>query len=389
VCAPLLGSAAAANNAPSTRNTALVRALPDRATKLPLFGELAISSAAERKASATRSGRLAVDATSRRPESRFSVSPGSLTYAGGRVSLRWSSSNATRCTLSASPAFWSGPNPLRVRCRAKLTGTLPAAASAHRWRFTFTARNGKRKSVVRRTFALQAPPFVTSTNWAGYAINAGTPVTETSGRFTVPTLNCSDTTDASEAMWVGIGGDGASTGDLLQTGVESTCAGGTQVEAPAWWEEFPEYYSVNFQSMSVSPGDQIEASVYQASDGSWFTRLDDLSTGVSGVMHTGDGWGTILDSDPATWLDQEGDASIVSYSGGTSAEWIIEDYGDSNGNPVPFADFGTVAFNTLTTSLPSWSLTPSDAIGLGDSNGFLLGAPSAPSGNGFSVTYTG
>jgi hypothetical protein len=80
----------------------------------------------------------------------------------------------------------------------------------------------------------------------------------------------------------------------------------------------------------------------------------------------------------------------VSYAGGSSAEWIIEDYGNSAGTPVPFADFGTVAFNNLTTSLPSWSLTADDAIGLGDSNDLLLAAPSPPDSSGnFSVIYTG
>jgi hypothetical protein len=64
-------------------------------------------------------------------------------------------------------------------------------------------------------------------------------------------------------------------------------------------------------------------------------------------------------------------------------------FGDSNGNPVPFADFGTVGFNSLTTSLPSWSLVANDAVGLADSHGLLLAAPSSPSGNSFSVTYTG
>jgi hypothetical protein len=291
--------------------------------------------------------------------------------------------------MASSQPFWRGPNPAHVRCRGSFGGTLRAVAATFGWKFTFTARNAKGKAVARRTFEIHAPPFSISTNWAGYAINPGPGITEASGQFTVPTLNCSVTTDATEATWVGIGGDGAGTGDLLQTGVQSTCAGGTQVENPAWWEEFPEYYSVNFQTMSVSPGDQIKASVYQANDGSWVTRVDDLTTGISGLMHTGDAWGTILDSNSTTWLQQEGDASTVSYNGGSSAEWIVEDPGLSNGSQAPFADFGTVAFNNLTTSLSSWNLTGSDAIGLSDKYNDLLAAPSAPSSNGFSVTYTG
>jgi hypothetical protein len=146
---------------------------------------------------------------------------------------------------------------------------------------------------------------------------------------------------------------------------------------------------MRFQGMSVSPGDRIAASVYQASGGSWFTRLDDLTTGISRLMQTGNAWGTVSDANPTTWLQREGDASKVSYNGGSSAEWIIEDYGLANGPQVPFADFGTVAFSNLATSIPSWSLTPGEEIGLGDQNGLLLAAPSAPSGFGFSVTYTG
>jgi hypothetical protein len=179
-------------------------------------------------------------------------------------------------------------------------------------------------------------------------------------------------------------------GDLLQTGVESDCVGGLQVENPGWWEELPEYAAITFNSMSVLPGNEIEASVYQASDGSWITRLDDLTTGVSGVMNTGHTWGLVLDSAPTTWLVQEGDATTVSYAGGYTAEWIVEDYGHPDGTLVPFADFDTVIFHNLTTSLASWSLTPDEQIGLADSYGNLLAAPSAPdSTGGFSVKYTG
>jgi len=348
---------------------------------------LAGVSAARREASGSRAA--GPKTTRSRVTGRLSVSPARLTYRGGRVSLTWSSSGAKTCTLSASPRFWSGKNPAHIKCRGRIRVTLPAFALGARWKFTFTARSGKGATTVHQAFALQAPPFPTSANWAGYAISSGTPVTKATGEFRVPKLKCGDTTNASEAMWVGIGGDGAGTGDLLQTGVESTCDLGIQVENPAWWEEFPEFFSDTFDNMTVSPGDLIQASVYQDTDGSWFTRLDDLTTRISGVMHTGDHWGTVADAAPTVWVDEEGDASTVSYGGGTSAEWIVEDYGLSNGTLVPFANFGTVAFSHLTTSLPSWSLTPADAIGLGNKNGRLLAAPSAPASSGFSVAYTG
>jgi hypothetical protein len=372
-------NAARAVGRPNVRAQAVMGRLPATV--------LASVSAVRQEASASRAARP--KATRSRVKARLSLSPARLTYLGGRVSVSWSSSGAKSCTLSASPRFWSGKNPARVRCRGKIRVTLPAVALGARWKFTFTVRSGKRAATVRQTFALQPPPFPTSINWAGYALSPGTPVTKVTGEFRVPKLKCGDTTNGSEAMWVGIGGDGTGTGDLLQTGVQSSCSLGIQVENPAWWEEFPEFFSDNFDNMTVSPGDLIQASVYQDTDGSWFTRLDDLTTRISGVMHTGERWGTVADSNPAVWLDNQGDASAVAYTGGSSAEWIVEDFGLSSGNLVAFADFGTVAFSNLTTSLPSWSLTPADAIGLRDKSGFLLAAPSAPASNGFSVAYTG
>lgn len=394
VTSSLVGAAGLAGGVAAARSSAHSR-LP--AVSLPRAGDVgpllstgpSITRDAAAGASIAASGRLAVGSSSRRTSAHLSVSPSNMTYQGGHFLLRWSTTGATYCTLSASPRFWRGPNPARVYCHGKLSATFPAVALGGKWKFTLKASKGKRGKAasVRRTFTLHAPPFKISSNWAGYAISPGTPITEVSGRFTVPRLNCKNS--GTEAMWVGIGGAGAGTGDLLQTGVESTCSGGVQVVDPAWWEEFPEYHAMNFNSMSVSPGDQIQASVYQANDSSWYTRLDDLTTGVSGLMHTGDAWGTVLDSAPTTWHQQEGDASTVAYGGGSSADWIIEDPQYDNGTQAPLVHFGTVAFANLTTSLPSWSLTPDDAIGLGANNGLLFAAPSAPAGNAFSVTYTG
>ena len=112
----------------------------------------------------------------------------------------------------------------------------------------------------------------------------------------MPTLACSVTPNAGQSTWVGIGGAGTGTGDLLQTGVRSDCVGGVQADYPGWWELAPELPEIDFESMTVSPGNVIEASVYLAGDGvTWVTRLDDLTTGISGVMLSNGGWGTVLD----------------------------------------------------------------------------------------------
>jgi len=242
--------------------------------------------------------------------------------------------------------------------------------------------------VARRSFRLHAPPFSISPNWGGYVVPSTTPVTDVSGQFTIPTLDCNQTADAGVSTWVGIGGGGASAGDLLQTGVRSDCIGGVQHDDVGWWEEAPELPEVDFTDMSVSAGNVMRATVVQNSDRSWTTRIDDLTTGISGVMTTGQAYGTILDANPTSWLDEEGLTTSVSYGGGYTAEWIVEDY-ELNGTLVPLADFGTATFTNLTTSVPSWALTDDEQSGIGDNGGLLHAAPSEPSGNGFSITWTG
>jgi hypothetical protein len=362
----------------------------------PVLGRLPSSavgnlSASAPQASVSRTVRVAT--ATRRPKGHLTLTPTSLTYHGGHVKLSWSGSNAKVCTLSSKPRFWSGPDPARVKCRGKLTAKLPALAVGVHWRFTFKAKmsaKGKRASTVRRTLVLHKPPFPVSSNWSGYVVPSATPVTSVSGEFTVPTLDCAKTRNAGVAAWVGIGGV-RSADDLLQTGVVSECVAGVQTEDPGWWEEYPENAAQFFTNMPISPGDQIEASVSQGADLSWTTRVDDLTTKVSGVMHTGTGgqWGTVRDADGAP-LSPPQDSSTFTYAGGGTAEWIVEDFGTSTGL-VPFADFGTVTFTGLATSLPAWGLTPSEQVGLGDRAGLLLAVPSAPdsSGKGFSVAYTG
>jgi peptidase A4-like protein len=361
----------------------------------PVLGRLPSSavgnlSASARQASVSRTVRVAT--ATRRPKGHLTLTPTSLTYHGGHVKLSWSGSNAKVCTLSSKPRFWAGPDPARVKCRGKLTAKLPALAVGVHWRFTFKAKSakGKRASTVRRTLVLHKPPFPVSSNWSGYVVPSATPVTSVSGEFTVPTLDCAKTRNAGVAAWVGIGGV-RSADDLLQTGVVSECVAGVQTEDPGWWEEYPENAAQFFTNMPISPGDQIEASVSQGADLSWTTRVDDLTTKVSGVMHTGTGgqWGTVRDADGAP-LSPPQDSSTFTYAGGGTAEWIVEDFGNSIGL-VPFADFGTVTFTGLTTSLPAWGLTADEQVGLGDRAGLLLAEPSAPdsSGKGFSVAYTG
>jgi hypothetical protein len=127
--------------------------------------------------------------------------------------------------------------------------------------------------------------------------------------------------------------------------------------------------------------------VFQEASGQWVTRLDDLSTGLVGVMITGDVWGVGQDS--GTTVTVQGSTSALSYSGGYHAEWIVEDPADgATGSLLPFADYGTVTFSNLAASIASWSLTPANAWEIVD-NGAVVSTPAAPTGDGFSVSYTG
>jgi hypothetical protein len=215
-------------------------------------------------------------------------------------------------------------------------------------------------------------------------------VTEISGEWTVPTLNCSATPSSEVGIWVGIGGEnwptGGTSGELLQTGVDGACSGAGQQDFGffEWYPGTPNTPEA-FTSFPVAPGDSIEASVYQSSNGSWVTRVDDLTTGLSGWMVSGQGWG--VGEDAATTFTRQGTVPAVSYTGGYTAEWVVEDVGPE-GSPVPFADYGTVDFINLTTNVSSWKLTPTEAFAIFQ-NGDLLSQPSAPANGGFSVTYTG
>jgi hypothetical protein len=114
--------------------------------------------------------------------------------------------------------------------------------------------------------------------------------------------------------------------------------------------------------------------------------VDDLTTGLSGVMVTGEGWGVEADGGTGTFPLQ-GSTSGLFYSGGHTAEWIVEDYSHSDGTLAPLADYGTVTFTDLRTSLPSWHLRPNEGLAIAQ-NGVVSFTPSPPA-DGFRVNYGG
>jgi hypothetical protein len=301
-----------------------------------------------------------------------------LSASGGTPPYRW--------TITAG----SLPSGLSLSSSGAIAGTPSSTGSS-----SFTVQVTDFTTPIAQTatkdlsISVVVPPFTgqESPIWSGYVIPSSSQLfTEVSGDWTVPSLDCSATPNAGVGIWVGIGGWGTS-GVLLQTGITNTCVNGVQQDI-GWWEEYPSVpnHSQVFSNFPVSPGDSIAASVYQGSTGAWETRVDDLSTGLSGVMVTGEGWGVMVDGSGT--FPEQGSTADLSYSGGYTAEWIVEDYTLPSGALVSFADYGTVSFTGITTSLPSWSLTPNEAVEMVQ-GGVVLSTPSAASGDGFSVSYTG
>jgi len=332
------------------------------------------------------------------PAAGLVLLPSTLPSGGGRVSAVFTSRNAVSCTLASSPALWSGADPAKVKCKGTHTLELAPTAGRRQWTLTFraTGRNGKSATVRRRLTesAPLSPPIGANSSWAGYVVPSTAVVTSVSGDFVVPTLNCAVTPDGTASVWVGTGGypkaDGSTSGVLLQTGVTGRCSSGERTYV-GWYEEYPSTPGTeqDFSGFSISPGDRMAVSVFRLPDGShWETCLEDVTTGLSGLMITGGGWGVTSGGCDGSFAQQGSTASLV-YAGGSTAEWIVEDPGESTSTSlVPFANFGTVAFTKLRTSLSVWYLGASEQVTIVQGNA-VLAIPSAPEADGFTVTYLG
>lgn len=156
-------------------------------------------------------------------------------------------------------------------------------------------------------------PQLTS-QWAGYFETPGT-VSSVSATWVVPNLFCSGAETLS-STWVGVGG--ISGGALLQAGMFDNCIGGV-AENGAFAEEYPG--STASFGLLVRPGDTVTASVSDGASG-WQAVVTDVTTG------------------------QAESASAPGYSGGGSAEWMVEAYGAPGG--IAVSDFGSEQLGAFT-----------------------------------------
>ena len=207
-----------------------------------------------------------------------------------------------------------------------------------------------------------------STNWFGY--NQGTLeqndklFTAITGNWTVPTAT-QHTSGQAEASsdWIGIGGgcvdSGCSVGDntLIQTGTEQDVDSTGKASYSAWYELVPAP-SMTITKMTVSPGDHMSASVAETVPDSnvWTITLKDVTR-------------------------NESYTTTVPYSSShATAEWIEEtplEIG-TNAGFAALPNLTNPAFTSGTVNGAAVKLAPSEAIDLTDSNGNVIGAPSAP-----------
>jgi len=217
-----------------------------------------------------------------------------------------------------------------------------------------------------------------SSNWFGY--NQGTLekgntlFNSVTGDWTVPSATQHTSGQAeSSSDWIGIGGGcidaGCTLGDptLIQTGTEQDVDASGKASYSAWWEIIP-VPSVAISNFPVSPGDHMHAAISEIVPNSnvWTITLQDVTKGTSF-------------------------STTVPYvSTHATAEWIEEtptEIGTGGVGLAALPNLSNPSFTKGTVNGANANLQSSEAIQLIDSNGNVIGTPSAPNAakNGFSV----
>jgi hypothetical protein len=235
--------------------------------------------------------------------------------------------------------------------------TTPASTSVFTPTSTTSSGSGS-SAVTASTFS------DTTQNWAGYVSSGGT-YTTISGSWKVPSVIAGSEAIASDATWIGIGGD--TTDDLIQVGTQNVAENG-QVTSGTFYEQLPDT-SQSISSVNVSAGDTVTASIKEVADGEWSITIQDVTNGESYT-------------------------NTVAYnSSESSAEWIEEAPSDGDGI-VPLDEFGSVTFTGGSTtengSLVSIAGSNARPVTMDNEERQTLTAVSALNsiGDGFVVTRT-
>ena len=217
-----------------------------------------------------------------------------------------------------------------------------------------------------------------SNNWFGY--NQGTLeqggklFNSITGDWTVPTATQHTAGQAeSSSDWIGIGGGcidaGCTVGDntLIQTGTEQDVDANGKASYSAWWELVP-VPSLTISGITVHPGDHMHADITEvvADANLWKITLQDVTTG------------------------QSFSTTVPYVSTHATAEWIEETpltIGTSGTGLASLPNLSNTPFSAATVNGANANLKPSEEIQLIDSNGKVIGTPSAPNStaNGFTA----
>jgi len=221
-------------------------------------------------------------------------------------------------------------------------------------------------------FVTSAPSQqLTSPNWSGYCVvsDLNTPqpqVTSVSASWTVPTVEVSMGNSYS-AAWIGVGGQYDDT--LIQVGTEQDSINGKATYS-ALYELLPSY-AVTIDSISISPGDKITASISLTNKtaNTWLIEINDVTEG------------------------QSFNKSLVYASSMLSAEWIVEAPTLMN-RIATLANFGQITFTdckaTIAGETGTISSFPSSQITLNSHQNITLATVSTfTSEESFTVSYEG
>jgi Peptidase A4 family len=206
-----------------------------------------------------------------------------------------------------------------------------------------------------------------SSNWFGYQQGTleqgGTLFNSITGDWTVPTASLHGSgQDEFSSDWIGIGGgcvDATCTvtdSTLIQTGTEQDVTANGQTSYSAWWELVPAS-SISI-SMTVEPGDHMHAAISEVVPDSdlWTITLQDVTRNESFTQTV---------PYPSTHL---------------TAEWIEETplLIGTNAGFAALPSLTSPVFDLATVNGRPASLSSSEQMQLIDSNGNVIGTPSAP-----------
>jgi hypothetical protein len=271
--------------------------------------------------------------------------------------------------------MFQGSRPLGGRLSARLAASVTVALAA----VALGAGSASAAGLTAHGQLLHLAPGVRananqSSNWFGYSqgtLEQGSKLFNAiSGDWTVPaaTPHTSGQAEAS-SDWIGIGGGCVDAGctltdsTLIQTGTEQDVDATGAPSYSAWWELVPAP-SITI-SMTVSPCDHMHASISEVVNDAdvWSIAIQDVTKG-------------------------ESFSTTVPYpSTHATAEWI-EETPLEIGTDAGFAALPNLtnpAFSSGTVNGSPVKLTTSEQMQLIDSNGNVIGTPSAPNaaGSGF------